>query len=184
MKNFIFGISILFFSNVVLANVGGATADNNIKYFDANQFPNLPTKVKKAIEIKKCQVPQTFISKAAHNIVKGNFANKKSNDWAILCSNGGKSSIFVVWESGTPCPSELALKDDKIFLQQINDKDFQYSRYLSSASKETIKGHQKAYGGTLPERLDHQGIDDAFAEKASVTFYCEKGKWLSLTGAD
>jgi len=184
MKNLVFSFSILFFSYVSLANVNGAMTDKNVRYLDASQFPNLPTNVKKVIEEKKCQVPQTFLSKAAHNVVKGNFANEKSNDWAILCSNGKKSSILVVWENGMPCPSEFAIKEDKDFLQKINEKEIQYSRYLSSASKETIKDHQKAYGGILPQKIDHQGIDDAIAEKASVTFYCEKGKWLSLTGAD
>jgi hypothetical protein len=32
--------------------------------------------------------------------------------------------------------------------------------------------------------MNHQGIDDAFLEKASVTYYYYRGKWLQLTGAD
>jgi hypothetical protein len=45
-------------------------------------------------------------------------------------------------------------------------------------------GHYRAYGGPKPPPIDHQGIDDAFLEKASVTFYFHKGNWLQLTGAD
>ena len=29
---------------------------------------------------------------------------------------------------------------------------------------------------------DHQGIDDAFLEKASVTYYWYEGKWLDPSG--
>jgi hypothetical protein len=44
--------------------------------------------------------------------------------------------------------------------------------------------HYRAYGGPKPPNIDHQGIDDAFIEKASTTHYFHQGKWLKLTGAD
>ena len=31
---------------------------------------------------------------------------------------------------------------------------------------------------------DHDGIDDAFLEKASVTWYWDNGRWMQLQGAD
>jgi len=44
--------------------------------------------------------------------------------------------------------------------------------------------HFSPYGGPTPPQIDHQGIDDAFIEKASVTWYFDGGSWLKLTGAD
>jgi hypothetical protein len=44
--------------------------------------------------------------------------------------------------------------------------------------------HYLGYGGPKPPPMNHQGIDDAFLEKASVTYYYYRGKWLQLTGAD
>jgi hypothetical protein len=44
--------------------------------------------------------------------------------------------------------------------------------------------HYDAYGGTKPPPIDHQGIDDAFLEEASVTWYFYGGRWLKLSGAD
>jgi hypothetical protein len=44
--------------------------------------------------------------------------------------------------------------------------------------------HYDAYGSVKPPPIDHQGIDDAFAGKASVVLYFYRGKWLELTGAD
>ena len=44
--------------------------------------------------------------------------------------------------------------------------------------------HYRAYGGPVPPPIDHQGIDDAFLEKASVTWYFHECKWLRLQGAD
>ena len=174
MRNFIFSIFFIF----------GAACLANINYLDANQFSEVPVAIQKVIESQNCKVPQSFVSKSPHNVVQGSFANKKSKDWAFLCSKNGKSSIFVIWEKEKSCPSEVAAAEDSNYIQETNKNNSAFSRFLSTASKETILKHQKNYGGSLPKHLSHQGIGDAFAEKASVTYYCEKGKWLSLTGAD
>jgi hypothetical protein len=47
-----------------------------------------------------------------------------------------------------------------------------------------ILRHYRAYGGPKPPPIDHNGIDDAFLEKASVTWYRYNGKWIELQGAD
>ena len=39
-------------------------------------------------------------------------------------------------------------------------------------------------GGPKPPPIDHQGINDAFLEKASSVHYFHEGKWLRLTDAD
>jgi hypothetical protein len=50
--------------------------------------------------------------------------------------------------------------------------------------RDFIMRHYRAYGAPEPPPIDHHGIDDAFLEKASVTWYFHQGKWLQLTGAD
>jgi hypothetical protein len=47
-----------------------------------------------------------------------------------------------------------------------------------------ISQHHKRYGGPEPPPLDHEGINDAFVEKASGVWYWYRGKWLRLSGAD
>ncbi len=59
-----------------------------------------------------------------------------------------------------------------------------YSREITPVGKDFIIRHYIAYGGEKPPPIDDQGIDDAFLEKASVTWYFYDGKWLKLTGAD
>jgi hypothetical protein len=59
-----------------------------------------------------------------------------------------------------------------------------FSRGIKPVGKDFTMRHFKAYGGPTPPQIDHQGIDDAFIEKASVTWYFDGGNWLKLTGAD
>ena len=73
---------------------------------------------------------------------------------------------------------------DRNFLQGISATEISYSREINAAGKEFIMGHYRAYGGPTPPPIDHQGIDDAFMEKASVTWYFHEGKWMKLSGAD
>jgi hypothetical protein len=37
---------------------------------------------------------------------------------------------------------------------------------------------------TIPITLDHEGIDDAFLGKASLTWYWHENRWLRLQGSD
>jgi hypothetical protein len=45
------------------------------------------------------------------------------------------------------------------------------------------RAYGQAHGFALPPVLDHQGINDAYFEKASVVHYFYQ-RWLKLSGAD
>jgi hypothetical protein len=96
----------------------------------------------------------------------------------------GVSTILVFWKSSEKNPAEIAAMEDRNYLQGITANEIGYSRGITPAGKDFIMRHYDAYGGPKPPPIDHQGIDDAFIEKASVTLYFHGGKWLKLTGAD
>ena len=136
------------------------------------------------LQRRGCKIPQEPYTKRRNNIVKGHFANPGQMDWAVLCSIKGVSSILVFWNGAAEHAAEIARMEDRIFLQgDVGDK-INYSRGIRAVGKGYIMGHYHAYGSPKPPSIDHQGIDDAFMEKASVTFYFYRGKWLKLTGSD
>jgi hypothetical protein len=47
-----------------------------------------------------------------------------------------------------------------------------------------LRRYRMMGGPVPPSILDHQGIDDGFAEKASVRWYFHDGKWTQYPGAD
>ena len=69
-------------------------------------------------------------------------------------------------------------------IEGISADQIGYSRGIRPVGKDFVTSHYKAYGGRKPPNIDHQGIDDAFIEKGSVTHYFYNGNWLKLTGAD
>jgi hypothetical protein len=147
-------------------------------------FPELPQSVARELQRRECSIPQTPYAKKPHNVIRGEFAKGGQTDWAVLCSVKGVSRILVFWNGSGKNPAAIAPLDDRAFLQEMRPGEWGFSRMINAAGRDFIMRHYEAYGGLKPPPIRHQGIDDAFVEKASVTWYFYGGKWLQLTGAD
>jgi hypothetical protein len=178
---------------VSLASSAQLPADLKRKFDKAEQrivrlspaaFPELPGKVVRALERRGCTIPQGAFTKRRHNVIKGEFAKPGQTDWAVLCSVNGVSTILVFWNGSENNPAAIAPAGDLNYLQGITETEIGYSRGISAVGKDFIMHHYQASGGPVPPPIDHQGIDDAFIEKASVTWYFHAGKWMTLSGAD
>ncbi len=60
-----------------------------------------------------------------------------------------------------------------------------YSRAITVADKDYIEERNQAYrNAQVPSVIDHDGVNNHFGGKASIVFYCHRGEWLRLLGAD
>jgi hypothetical protein len=156
-----------------------------IKRLPPTTFAQLPRPIRRYLERRRCTVPQSFVDHRPHNVISGAFIRRGRKDWAVLCSNGPDSVILVFVDTRSTPIAELSSQSDEHFLQTIDGKgQLGYSRIINRVGRRYIMDHYQRYGGTRPPRLDHDGIDDGFAEKASVVLYYSNGRWLELTGAD
>lgn len=147
-------------------------------------FAHLPATVRQALEQRGCTVPQTFIDPGPHNVVRGHFARPRQTDWAVLCSRHDTSVVLVFWAGRAMAPTSLNPAPDATFLQGIGGGAIGFSRVLRVAGASRMRRYAKDQGGLLPARMDHDGLEDAFAEKGSTIAYWAAGQWLSLAGAD
>jgi hypothetical protein len=160
------------------------TAERQILRLPPSAFPGLPTTILTELNRRGCLIPQVPAANQPHNVIRGEFAKPGQTDWAVLCSTGGVSSILVYWKGSATNPAQIAEMKDIDRLQDSGANGITYSRAIAPADRARILPYYEAYGGTKPARIDHQGINDAFVEKASVVHYFYQGKWLQLTGAD
>ena len=158
-------------------------ADREIVRLPPSAFPELPANLAAELQRRSCSIPQAFPEKR-HNVIRGQFAKPGQTDWAVLCSVNSVSTILVFWNASEKNPAEIARMADIDRLQSDVGDKIVYSRAISPVGESFILQHYQAYGGPQPPPLDHQGIDDAFVEKASVVLYFHQGKWLTLTGSD
>ena len=117
-------------------------------------------------------------------MIQGEFFRRGQKGWAVLCSSGGKSSILVFRDSYDRSPEQIAESTDKRFIIDGSQGGKIYSREISAVGQEFVLRHHLVYGGPKPPPIDHDCIDDAFLEKASITWYWHDGDWVQLQGAD
>jgi hypothetical protein len=126
--------------------------------------------VVREIHRRGCMIPQTAYSEKPHYVIRGELAKPGQIDWAVLCSVKGVSMILVFWDGSEENPAEIAALEDRIFLQGVSpDKIAVFER--NHACRKGLHHAANTYGGPKPPPIDHQGIDDAFLEKASVVWY-------------
>lgn len=159
-------------------------AERQIVRLPPTAFTRLPAAVVRELQRRGCTIPQEVFSKTPNNAVRGQFARPGQMDWAVLCSVNGASSILVFWNGSANSPADLAVAEDKIYLQGLGGDKIGFSRGISAVGKDYITRHQVAFGGPKLPPIDHQGINDAFVGKASVVQYFFEGTWLQLAGAD
>ena len=159
-------------------------AERSIVRLAPTAFPELPAAIVHELQRRGCTIPQTAFTKTPGNVTRGKFANPEQLDWAVLCSVKGVSTILVFWNGAGSDPAAIAPMEDRNFLQGISPGQIGYSREITAVRRDFILRRHRVYGGPKPPPIDHEGIDDAFVEKASTTWYFYKGKWMKLTGSD
>ncbi len=147
-------------------------------------FKTLPVTVREYLDQRRCTIPQSESDPAPHNIVRGRFTSSTATDIAVLCSVDRVSTVLVFRGGNTSDVSELARRPDRGYLQGMGGGRIGYSRALAMAEPGMIRELHATYGGPQLPPLDHDGINDAFVDKASAIWYWYRGKWLALQGAD
>jgi len=161
-----------------------ARAERRLTRLSPDAFPELPAAVRQDLLRRGCRVPQPAAWPRPVNVIAGAFARPGQTDWAVLCSVKGVSTILVYWNGAAVKPAAIAARPDIHYVEMLPGNRAGFAREINAVGKEAILRHYDAYGGPKPPPVTHQGIDDAFLEKASITWYFHAGKWLQLTGAD
>jgi hypothetical protein len=144
----------------------------NSRMLPVDAFPQLPAAAAGVLRARKCKMPQPGLDGSPRNLIRGEFFAKGEFGWAVLCAVNGATALLVFRNERDTNP------------QTVMTGGGDYPREITAVGREFILRHYRAYGGPPPPPVDHQGIDDAFLEKASVTWYFYHGKWLRLQGAD
>ena len=166
-------------------------ANSQVKRLSPSSFSELPRPVVRYLQLKHCTIPQLWYEPNPHNVIRGMFVRNGQYDWAVLCSRNRISSILIFWNGSIRNLSQIAKAADKVYLQTVGDRDnggVGFSRIISVVGRKYILDHYKEYGGPKPPPINHQGINDAYAEKASMVLYYHGRyygrRWLELAGAD
>jgi hypothetical protein len=181
--NIFLGIALLI-AVVTLGSSHRVLSDAVSRYLPPQAFSDLPPPVQTALEGRRCSVPQPSAQGLRRSIARGRFTTSTETDLAVLCANEGSSTILIFRGGRASDVVALAPRPDDQYMQLADDANVGYGRAVAVARPAEIRTHHRYYGGREPPPLDHDGVDDAFVEKASVVWYWYEGEWLQLQGVD
>lgn len=157
----------------------GADVVYRIRLLPLASFPALPRVVAVQLDERKCMVPQTYEARAPENVVHASLERKGSDDWAVLCSVNGSTTLYVFFHSQLAVPIALRHQRDTEWLGSEMLGAYGSAWGIARRGPSQMRA---AKGSAIS--LDHDGIDDAFVDKSSTTHYFEDGKWIILDNSN
>ena len=167
-----------------IAPAAWAAADSLVVRLRPRAFAGLPAAVRKDLEHRGCLIPQSPEARGLHNVERGHLKDSVHVDWVVLCSINHVSRVLVYWSGETSAVDSLPATSDRSYLQGMGGSTIAFSHVISVVDSRYIREHAENCGGPLPTSPIHDGIDDAFAGKASTVRYWQAGAWIDLAGAD
>ncbi len=158
-------------------------ASAKLRRLPIDAFPELPPTVAEALRTRNCTVPQSSVE-GRQNVIRGEFFAKGETGWAAYCSANQRTALLAFRSGQDANPRSLNESEDAQYAFTLESGSVIYLRQITAVGRDFILMHYRTYGGPEPPPIDHQGIDDSFLEKASVTWYFHEGKWHELQGAD
>lgn len=156
--------------------IAGQSYPYRLRRLPLSSFPELPPSVRGVLAQRGCMIPQTWEARRPENVVHGAFFQSGHQDWAVLCSQNGESSLLV-FRDGIGVPVELASYKDTNRLAPTNENGYLgYAWGLDTASPTRLR--QFAPG----QRFDHDGIEASIIEHSSVLHFYRDGQWITIEG--
>lgn len=148
-----------------------------IRLLPLASFPALPAVIAAQLQQRECMVPQTYAARGPENVARGAFEKKGSDDWAVLCSANGVTSLYVFFHSNAGAPVLLRQQRDAEWLGAETVGAYGSAWGIAPRSPSQIRS---SHLGQPDEVIDHDGIEDDFVEHSSSVHYFEGNAWKTL----
>lgn len=158
----------------------GAEVVYRIRLLPLASYPALPPGVAAQLQQRKCMVPQTYEARAPENVVHASLERKGSDDWAVLCSVNGATTLYVFFQSNPSLPMALRHQRDTEWLG--SEVLGAYGSAWGIARRGSSQIRQSRESGRI--EADHDGVEDSFIDKSSTTHYFHDGSWITLENSN
>lgn len=159
-----------------VAALGGLPAASyQIRLLPVSSFPQLPASIALQLDHMGCMIPQTYEAREPENVIHGSFEERGSDDWAVLCSVKGVTSLYVFFGSNPANAILLRHQPDNKWLGREWSQDYGSAWGIARRPPRLMRPTNNA---------DHDGIEDAFVEQSSTVHYFKNGRWTTLDGSE
>lgn len=160
----------------------GAPENYRIRLLPVDSFPALPPPIASWLRDRGCMIPQTFEAQEPENVIRGSFRAPGNEDWAALCSVGGRTTLYVFFTGDFSAPAPLRSQPDTLWLGHEPGS----SVYGSAWGISTRTAHDLRSSAQIrpPFSIDHDAIEDADLERSLTLRYLVAGIWQVLSSED
>lgn len=155
---------------------------HDVRRLPVAAFPDVPTPFARGLDSLGCGVPQSYFDAKPHNVIHGGLGAAGQQDWAVLCSRGGRSSILVHWGGPRQCPSELMGGRDRDYLIALDSTRVGFASWIVLTDRYHEYDGQGRDGAGV--ELAHQAIEHHTMDKAPNVLFCREGEWVTFAGID
>lgn len=152
----------------------GAEVSYRIRLLPPASFPALPSPVAGVLNSHRCLIPQTYEAHQPENVIRGSFEKQGSDDWALLCSVDGATTLYVFFQSRLGEPIVLRRQRDSQWLGAETVGAYGSAWGIAVRHPSQFPRIKAAHG------IDHDGIDDSYVEKSTSIHYFQNGNWISI----
>lgn len=152
-----------------------------IRLLPLASFPAVPQGIRTELEARSCMVPQTYEAHAPENVLHGAFERQGANDWAVLCSTNGSTSLLVFFADRQNAPFTLASGKNSQWIAVAPTGQvlgFAWGIDAVGPAEMALDTH------AAPETFDHDGVRGEFIAASPTLHYFQKGEWTSFSPSD
>lgn len=149
-----------------------------IRLLPIESFPTVPVAIADWLRHRGCMIPQTFEAQEPENVIQGAFRAPGSQDWAVLCSLSGQTTLYVFFAGQFSAPTALRSQPDTLWLGHEPGSSIDGSAWgISTRTTEDLRASTQI----RPDfPIDHDAIEDADLERSLTFRYLRDGIWRIL----
>ncbi len=163
--------------------VNGVARAYRFRRLPVSSFPEIPSPIAATLAQRGCMIPQTWQAHRPENVIHGSFQRPGSQDWAVLCSVNGLTSLLVFFsdasapQPATPQPIELVQWPETSRLQKHDPTGVLGFNWGIDAATPAQFHDAFASQDTPPTTPDHDSVADSVIDRRTIYHLFAQGKW-------
>ncbi len=163
--------------------VNGLTRSYQFRRLPISSFPQIPSPIAATLTRRGCMIPQTWQAHRPENVIHGSFQRRGSEDWAVLCSVGGVTTLLVFFADASTSqpvetqPMELARWQEISRLQKHDPTGVLGFNWGIDAATPAQFRDAFASQDAPPTTPDHDSVADSVIDTKTVYHLFTQGQW-------
>ncbi len=161
--------------------VDGVARRYQFRRLPISSFPEIPSQIAAVLTERGCMIPQTWQAHRPENVIHGSFEHAGTEDWAMLCSVRGTTSLLVfLADAPVASPAKLAEWQETTRLQPHDPSGVLGFNWGIDAATPRQFRDAFASESSPPTVPDHDAVADSVIDTRTIYHLWMQGQWKTF----